>query len=329
MESLKIKCPSCGIILEVTNSRNEAVKRIVCPYCKKILAITFHSETKPVQEAVMAALPALYYGQMRIVLQEGQNQIPLPDAECFTIRVVRLRDGNCKCLVSTKRENAVRLNDAYLLLGDEVALSDGDQLRFGKTVLSFNKPVETDRAISDTPQTPKPHNNASHQKKSNLWVAVAACIVAMALIAVLWPKEQKRVVTDTIEKKEAKRDTLPLVSGTSGTTIAGDEKDKGNNDGDKIEKPASINYDEIGDFDLEKLALKGDVMAQYKLGRRWTKTKDSTNIVKGSNYLKLASRNGSLEASHVLQSVKKTLRDAADRGNTHADNLLKVINREQ
>ena len=320
MESLKIKCPSCGIILEVTNSRNEAVKRIVCPYCKKTLAITFRIETKPAQEIVMAALPALYYGQMRIALQEGQNQIPLPDAECFTVRVVRLKDGNCKCLVSTKQENAVRLNDEYLLLGDEVALSDGDLLRFGNTVLSFNKPVE------DKIEPPKPK---LPPKKKPWWIAVAASIVAIALITAFWPKEKKIVEEHPSITKEEKKDPPPQKSGTTGTTTSGGNRDKGNNIVDRIEKPASINYDGIGDFDLEKLALKGDVVAQYKLGKRWTKTKDSTNIVKGSNYLKLASRNGSEEASRALQSVKSTLRDAADRGNTHADNLLRVINSEQ
>ena len=74
---------------------------------------------------------------------------------------------------------------------------------------------------------------------------------------------------------------------------------------------------------------KKDVKAQYELGKRWVNRKDSINIVKGTNYLKLASRNGSEEARNALQSVKATLRDAANRGNTHAENLLKVINAEQ
>lgn len=311
MESLKIKCPSCGIILEVTNSRNEAVKRIVCPYCKKTLAITFRSETKPAHDIVMAALPALYYGQMRIALQEGQNQIPLPDAECFTVRVVRLKDGNCKCLVSTKRENAVQLNDEYLLLGDEVALSDGDLLRFGDTVLSFNKPVE--EKIVQTPLPPPP-------KKKPWWIAVAACIVAIALITAFWSKEKKVVEKFPPIKKEVKKDTLPPTTCPTGTTIGG-----GNNGGGTIIDPPH----RPSDLELEMLALKGDVEAQCELGRRWINTNDSVNIVKGSNYLKMASRNGSSEARKILYEVKATLRDAADRGNTLADNLLRVINSEQ
>jgi hypothetical protein len=324
MESLKIKCPVCGIILEVTNSKNEAVKRIVCPYCKKTLAITFHDEEKPEQKADMVALPALYYGQMCIALQEGQNQLPLPDTDSIIIRLVRLKDGNYKCLVSTKYENTVRLNNEYLLLDDEVALSDGDLLRFGKTVLSFNKPAETDVIIPDTPLTPKHENNADPQKKSHLWLAVAACIAAMVLIAVLWPKEGVDIIDHPVKTEEAK-DSLCQTSGN--TENLGDEKkDRGEKDIKVV--PTPINYDEKTTYELQQMA-KDDVKAQCELGKRLVNRKDSAYIVLGTNYLKLASRNGSSDASRALQNVKSILREAANNGNTHADNLLKVINGEQ
>lgn len=323
MESLKIKCPSCGIILEVTNSKNEAVKRIVCPYCKKTLAITFHEEEKPKQKTDMIALPALYYGQMRIALQEGQNQIPLPDTEDLFIKVARLKDGNCKCLVSTKRENAIKLNDEYLLLDDEVALSDGDLLQIRKTVLSFNKPIED--KIVPTPPTPGP---LPPKKKKPWWIAVAACIATIILIAAFWPKEEKTVEKVIPEKKVEVKDTFPKTSDTSGTSTDSGKEGRGNNDGNSKKPPVSINYAQLGNYELEDYARKGDVKAQYELGKRWINTNDSVNIVKGTNYLKLASRNGSSEASRTLQKVKSTLREAANNGNTHADNLLKVINGE-
>lgn len=328
MESLKIKCPSCGIILEVTNSRNEAVKRIVCPYCKKTLAITFHDEEKPKQKRDMVALPALFYGQMRIALQEGLNQIPLPETEDLIVKVARLKDGNCKCLVSTKRENAIRLNGEYLLMDDEVALSDGDLLRIGKTVLSFNKPVETSVDNPATPQPTKPKINVDPQKKSHLWVAVAACIAAMVLIAMLWPKEEKTVEKVIPEKKVEVKDTFPKTSDTSGTSTDGRKKGRDNGDVNTKKTSVSIDYAKLGDYELEDYARKGDVHAQYELGKRWVNIKDSINIVKGTNYLKLASRNGSSEARRALQNVKSTLRNAANNGNTHAENLLKVINGE-
>lgn len=317
MESLKIKCPVCGIILEVTNSKNEAVKRIVCPYCKKTLAITFHDEEKPEQKADMVALPALYYGQMCIALQEGQNQLPLPDTDSIIIRVVRLKDGNCKCLVSTKYENTVRLNNEYLLLDDEVALSDGDQLRFGKTVLSFNKPFEN--GVTPPPPPPPPPS------KRHWWVAVAACIAAVVFIAVFWHKEENADnVVPPIEKK-GEMDTIAQKPGNSGTST-----NNGNGPRKKVitETKKAIKYSDLDDYELQQMA-KDDVKAQYVLGKRLVNRKDSTYIVLGANYLKLASRNGSSEARNALQSVKSTLRKAANNGNTHAENLLKVINGEQ
>lgn len=324
MESLKIKCPVCGIFLEVTNSKNEAVKRIVCPNCKKTLAITFHDEKEPEQKTDMAALPVLYYGQMRIALQEGQNQISLPDADDVAIRVVRLNDGNCKCLVSAKRDNVIRLNDEYLLIDDEVALSEGDLLHFGKTVLSFNKPFDADSVITDTPPIPGPEPKPipPTPSKHNWWIAVAACIAAVVFMTMLWPKEEKVVDKVIPEQKEEKKAPETQTSGTSGTIAEKKKKDGG------TIKQKNKDDDEIGEFELEQKALKGSVEAQYRLGERWVNSKDSTNIVKGCNYLKLASRNGHKDANRKLQNVKSTLREAANKGNTHAENLLRVINGE-
>ena len=326
MESLKIKCPACGIFLEVTNSKNEAVKRIVCPNCKKTLAITFRDEKEPEQKMDMAALPVLYYGQMRITLQEGQNQIPLPDAENVAIRVVRLNDGNCKCLVGTKRDKVVRLNDEFLLIDDEVALSAGDLLYIDKTVLSFNKPFETDNVITSIPPIAKPNPKLipPTPSKHNWWIAVAACIAAVVLMAVLWPKEEKVADKVTPEQKEEKKDPETQTSGTSGTSAGGGIINSGNSDEEKEKTTASINYAKLDNYELEKLAKK-DVKAQYELGKRWVNSKDSTNIVKGCNYLKLASHNGHKDANRKLQNVRSTLREAANNGNIHAENLLRVI----
>lgn len=41
MQVKKIKCPKCGVILEVKNSKNEEEKRIVCPKCKVGLKVRF------------------------------------------------------------------------------------------------------------------------------------------------------------------------------------------------------------------------------------------------------------------------------------------------
>ena len=41
METKRIKCPSCGVLLDVRNSQNEAIKIISCPQCKARLRVVF------------------------------------------------------------------------------------------------------------------------------------------------------------------------------------------------------------------------------------------------------------------------------------------------
>jgi len=41
METKRIKCLSCGVLLDVRNSQNEAVKLIICPQCKAQLKVNF------------------------------------------------------------------------------------------------------------------------------------------------------------------------------------------------------------------------------------------------------------------------------------------------
>lgn len=41
METKRIKCPSCGVVLDVRNSQNETEKLIVCPQCRVRLKVLF------------------------------------------------------------------------------------------------------------------------------------------------------------------------------------------------------------------------------------------------------------------------------------------------
>lgn len=152
MEELRIKCPSCGIILEVRNSRHEAVKQIVCPNCKKHLAVNFQDELPPV---VPKPLGALHYGEAVYPLQEGENIIGVKalqaDAEIqiatgdsallqkhATIHVVRLNNGDCKCIISkTNEETAVSVNKQVLATGDKIVLVPGDQILLGNTLVEY------------------------------------------------------------------------------------------------------------------------------------------------------------------------------------------------
>lgn len=49
MQTKRIKCPSCGVVLDVKNSKNEEVKQIVCPQCKCILQIRFALPKEPME----------------------------------------------------------------------------------------------------------------------------------------------------------------------------------------------------------------------------------------------------------------------------------------
>ena len=123
MEELRIKCPSCGIILDVRNSKNEAVKRITCPNCKKQLAVTFHEEPKP--------------------------------AQFVEIKMVQLADGSQKTIIrALTDEHVVKVNGEQLLKDDEVVLAPGDKLEIDDTNGTFMR--EGYVAYQQPQQTPNP-----------------------------------------------------------------------------------------------------------------------------------------------------------------------------
>lgn len=156
MEELRIKCPACGVILDVRNSKNEAVKRIVCPSCKTTLDIAFHEETK-----VDFHIGSLFFGDARYELKEGTNVIgrkhpsskadiqiatgdPLLQTEHACVNVIRLKNGDGKCVVkglpptiSSEGECHVSVAGQELVEGDEVLLQRGDEIQLGETILIY------------------------------------------------------------------------------------------------------------------------------------------------------------------------------------------------
>lgn len=53
MQTKRIKCPKCNAVLDVTNSKNDTVKLIVCPSCKSQLQVRFEVQQEP-QEPLTA-----------------------------------------------------------------------------------------------------------------------------------------------------------------------------------------------------------------------------------------------------------------------------------
>lgn len=150
VQVLDIKCPSCGTLLTVRNSKNEAVKQIECPQCKKHLAINFREDFKPVEKL---AVGFLSFGEATYPLHEGLQTIgckhpnstadiqiatgdPLLSNNHAIIKVVKLTSGGYKHILSTSQpENRVLLNQSPLQVGDEVVLRNNDTLQLGNTVI--------------------------------------------------------------------------------------------------------------------------------------------------------------------------------------------------
>ena len=57
MQTKRIKCPSCGVVLDVQNSKNELVKQITCPKCKAVLQVKFPPQQEPLEAKTYYAPP--------------------------------------------------------------------------------------------------------------------------------------------------------------------------------------------------------------------------------------------------------------------------------
>lgn len=313
LESLRIKCPSCGIALEIRNSKNEAVKRINCPKCKKLLAINFEEEVGSQKSA--SPLGLLYCGMMCLKLQEGVNPLPLEGSEHIEVRGVRLTDGSSKCIVKAlTAEKQVKVNGQPLMKDDEVVLSVGDDVQLGDAVLSFGvkKEPAIQPSVSSTPPTPS--------KRPARWPYVAAilCLVFGLSVWRLWPERPAPRKINVAMQDSSKRNNVKVE--TRMTKKDKPRKPKSDAPEKVVESPLSS----LSDMELETKA-RHSVEAQFEIGKRKVKQGDSISIVLGTNFLKKAAQNGSSEAKTALQTVYKSLESDAAAGNTHAKNLLEVI----
>ena len=68
MQTKRIKCPNCQVVLDVTNLKNESVKQITCPQCKALLQVKF-----PPQQAPLEA--ETYYAPKKPVADSGATQL--------------------------------------------------------------------------------------------------------------------------------------------------------------------------------------------------------------------------------------------------------------
>lgn len=320
LDQLRIQCPSCGIILDVRNSKHEAIKQIVCPNCKKQLAVNFEEELEPL--APPQPIEPLYYGEMRIDLKEGVNKIILPDCDKVEIKVVRLKDGSSKCMIRLLSDSIlVKINSQRLQADEQVVLSKGDYLEIGKTSLRASEPGLT---IPESPTPPKPPK--LKPERNYIWLyAALAFVVLMGATIYLWPSEPQKGITQTEE----------LVAQVSDTMANHPSKDVFDKHKDTIKpvdhstvippKPPKEKTEEMSDYDLERLAGKGDTEAQYTLGVKLIKMGGVSNVVRGIKYLKAAANNGSSKAKEALNKAINSLQKQANQGDSISYYILKSI----
>ena len=68
MQTKRIKCPSCGVVLDVKNSKNEEVKQITCPQCQTVLQVRFSPQQEPIEAPT-------YYAPKSSAADNGVTQL--------------------------------------------------------------------------------------------------------------------------------------------------------------------------------------------------------------------------------------------------------------
>ena len=325
MKELFIKCPSCGAVLQVKNSKNEAVKQIVCPNCKHRLAVSFE-ETPQESAVVPQPFGSLYYGEMPIPLQEGINKTQFPGSQHVELNVVRLADGGSKCIIKAiGAEKTVTVNGETLQKDDQVVLVKGDKLEIGHVLLCYDKPCslsDDEKKSDETSSTILPPPSSSHKYNNWLLYVVGGLITFALIVFLMWPKSKKSQVTKTgndvtvveTNKKEQQKPKDAVVKGN-----IGDENQV------KDETPKIQSYHTMSDYELERLASHGEVKAQYEYGKRLVNKGGSNNIILGLNYLKMAYENGSADAGRAWQKHVNQIQRRAEQGDSVAYDILTKI----
>lgn len=167
MQTKRIVCPKCKVLLDVRNSKNEEVKQITCPSCKAILQVKFATDDGATQLATVnngatqLVMPKatsqayLEYEGRTYPLKEGQNivgrkgcilkatvQIDTADRymsrQHCSITVTTLPDGTKKAVLSNyQNKNLTTIDGQPIETGDTIRLTDGNSIKMGHTTITF------------------------------------------------------------------------------------------------------------------------------------------------------------------------------------------------
>ena len=171
MQTKNVKCPSCGVVLEVKNSKNEEEKIINCPQCKTTLRVKFPKYEIRDAETVIAGgggdgktiilgaknssgKAVIVCEGRRYELREGRNvlgrkattstaDVQLEVADRYMSRlnaVLCVKKMNGQMLVTIanhKNKNPIKVGILQLMPGDELVLGDGDDFTMGTTTMTL------------------------------------------------------------------------------------------------------------------------------------------------------------------------------------------------
>lgn len=173
MEKKNVKCPSCGVVLEVKNSMNEPVKIITCPQCGTSLRVKFQQQTEnePLDartylansggNETQIAMGNFVGGKVFVVcegnsyeLHEGRNvigrkakssvadtQLDVNDRymsrENALVNVYKEGGSVTVSIACYKNLNPIFLGKKELKKDDELILSDGDEFTMGTTKMTI------------------------------------------------------------------------------------------------------------------------------------------------------------------------------------------------
>lgn len=162
METKRIRCPECSTVLDVMNTKHEAVKHIKCPQCGAALSVDFGTDPETVYPSAKirkGRKPAIVYDGKEYTLSAGDNiigrkarnsaasvQIDTAGSadgrtmsrEHLKICVKELSSGRYKSVASVyKAKNPTLVNGEPLGEADRIVLCDGDKIKMGKVVVAF------------------------------------------------------------------------------------------------------------------------------------------------------------------------------------------------
>ena len=135
-QTINIKCPGCGVVLRVTNSKDEAEKRIACPKLLQSCYLLFEGKE---YELSIGSNTVGRSASTSIADVQIETDDLFMSREHAVINVRRLPNGGLKIDISNfKNKNTTKVNDYRLESDDAIVLHDGDTVEMGSTSMTFH-----------------------------------------------------------------------------------------------------------------------------------------------------------------------------------------------